>query len=137
LCGAAVERIFHDYGNDITVFSFDENGYWEPGDIRFQLKATERIQVLQDNTVAVRIQRANLVHWLRERVPVILSVYDVASDKAYWVDIKAYFRAIDGFNIFAAGATISVRVPLASALDQVAMRELIAAKNAALSGGFI
>ena len=40
-CGCSVERIQHDYGIDLVLFSYDARSEIEPGQIYMQLKATD------------------------------------------------------------------------------------------------
>ena len=42
LAGFAVQRIVRDYGIDLFVATYDPSGEVENGEIRIQLKATER-----------------------------------------------------------------------------------------------
>src|SRR5262245_19860815 len=86
------EYIPHDYGIDLVVFTFDERGEQEPGQIRVQVKATERIRWLADGQAfAFRVSRADIRTWLRERDPVILAVYDATANRAWWVHVQGYF----------------------------------------------
>ena len=124
----------HDYGYDLLVFSFDEEGYTQPGELRLQLKASDSIKVLQGDTIVVRVQRSNLVHWLRERMPVILIAFDVSNDQAYWLDVKEYFRTLEGFNVFAQAASLSIRIPMENNCNPDAVRSWIARKNLEFEG---
>jgi len=47
-CGFAVERLSQDYGLDLAVFTFDEQGYRESGVIWMQLKATDHVKTTRD-----------------------------------------------------------------------------------------
>ena len=42
--GFSGERVYADYGYDLFVTTYDENGYIEPGRLLFQFKATETIE---------------------------------------------------------------------------------------------
>src|SRR5262249_50062159 len=54
LAGCTVERIIHDYGIDLILFSYDEHGWIEPGQTLIQVKATEKAQWLKDGqTISV------------------------------------------------------------------------------------
>jgi hypothetical protein len=44
LCGFSVERIEHDYGVDLLVFTYNAGGEVENGEIRLQIKATDRVK---------------------------------------------------------------------------------------------
>src|SRR5262249_11030256 len=44
LCGYTVEKIVHDYGYDLLLFTFDAKGYVENGFVFLQVKATDSLQ---------------------------------------------------------------------------------------------
>jgi hypothetical protein len=121
LCGYTVKRATHDYGIDLEVQTFNRNGEIEHGNILIQLKATDKIKVRADS-IACRIERANLVYWLAEPLPVILIAYDAAQDVANWVYVQSYFAKLKNFNLFQAGRTITVRVPKQNIVDVNAVR---------------
>ncbi len=43
-CGWTVERMIHDYGIDLELFTFDKQGEVEEGTVQMQLKASERLR---------------------------------------------------------------------------------------------
>lgn len=132
LCGYTVERVFYDYGYDLLMFTFNTNGEPEADEIRIQVKASDKLRVVQGGQAfALRVDRSDVARWTNERVLVVLILYDTQIDVAYWLDIKDYFRQLDGFNIFAAGKTITVYVPCTNRLDENAVRHLAAVKNQA------
>jgi hypothetical protein len=47
LTGFSVERIVHDYGMDLVLYTYSDQGEVEPGEIYLQLKATEQAQDLE------------------------------------------------------------------------------------------
>jgi hypothetical protein len=61
--------------------------------------------------------------WLAELFPVILIVYDARKEIGYWLYVQSYFRQLPGFNLFAAGETITVRIPVANVLSSSAVRQ--------------
>ena len=46
-CGFSVERVEHDYGIDLVLFTYDANGEIENGQVYLQLKATDNLRVAQ------------------------------------------------------------------------------------------
>src|SRR5437016_5538652 len=69
--GHTAQRLGPDYGYDLILWTFDEQGYPEPGSIYFQLKAAETlIEVGTDFVYDVDIRDYNL--WTWEKTPVIL-----------------------------------------------------------------
>jgi hypothetical protein len=123
LCGFVVERSARDYGIDLEVYTFTDKGDAEEGVILLQLKASDRLRVkTQQPTFAFRVERRDLALWLAQPMPVILVVYDAPMDVAYWVYVQSYFRRQKGFNLFAAGKTVTVHVPLANVINTAAVR---------------
>ncbi len=124
-CGWVVERMTHDYGIDLELFTFTRSGEQENDAILMQVKATERLRLPRGaTTLPCRIERSHLVHWLSEVRPVILIVYDARKELAYWLYVQSYFGRLEGFNLFAAGRTITVRIPTANVLSVAAVRRL-------------
>ena len=123
LAGYAVNRMACDYGIDLLVFTFTPAGEVEAGGIEFQVKGTEQAhRHAKTQAVSFRILRADLIVWLKEPLPVILVVYDAAADVAYWVHVQGYFRGLPGFNLFLAGKTITVHLPMQQVLTPAAVR---------------
>ena len=61
LCGYSVERVEHDYGIDLILFTYDDNGEIENGQIFIQLKATDSLRVLGDQeTISFSVERSDL-----------------------------------------------------------------------------
>ena len=123
LCGFSVERPVHDYGIDLIVFTYDDQGWPEIGHVLIQLKATDHVQILADQqTIAVRVRRADLARWLREPFPVILILYDGSQDLAYWLYLQSYFERRRDLDLTAAGDSVTVRLQMSDRLDQDAFR---------------
>jgi hypothetical protein len=130
LCGFAVERVRLDYGIDLMVQTFNRRGEVENGWIPFQLKATDRIKLVDGGSaVSCRIDRADLRHWLNESQPVILALYDARADVAYWLFVKGYFEEFPGFDLARCGKRVTVTIPRSNGLDRGAMRDLARLKN--------
>ena len=88
--GHTAQRVEKDYGYDLFLFTFDEQGYVEPGLVSVQLKAAETLQAVgSDYVFDVDIRDYNL--WIRERWPVILILFDASRRRAYWLDFQSYF----------------------------------------------
>jgi Domain of unknown function (DUF4365) len=123
LCGYTMERMRHDYGIDLEMMTYNERGNREAGTVLFQVKATDGMSLKEGQAeISFRIERANLLLWLDELEPMILIVFDAKKIKAYWLCVQEYFAAIDDFNLFAAGKTITVKVPVANRVNTGAMR---------------
>ena len=123
LCGYSVERVRNDYGYDLFLFTYNDEGEIENGDIRIQLKATDHLpSVKTDGTFPFRISRSDLVLWLNELMRVILVVYNAEADVAYWLYIQQYFNQIAGFSLFTVGQTVTLYFPLTNILREEAIK---------------
>jgi hypothetical protein len=135
LCAFAVDHVWPDYGIDLMVRTFNRRGEAENGWIPFQLKGTDRVQLVDGGqAVSCRIERADLRHWLNESQPVILALYDARADMAYWLYVKDHFEALPDFDVSRAPQRVSVRIPRSNALDRNAMRALARLKNDIAAG---
>jgi Domain of unknown function (DUF4365) len=75
--GHTAERRFDDYGYDLFVDSYDEDGYVENDVIRIQLKATDRLEKMRrGDSVGIDIDMRHYELWSYELMPVFLSLYD-------------------------------------------------------------
>jgi hypothetical protein len=89
--GHTAQQTERDYGYDLLMFTYDEEGYVEPGFVAIQLKAAESLQVVgSDYVYDMDIRDYNL--WMQEKFPVILVLFDAGRRRAYWLDVKRYFR---------------------------------------------
>jgi len=74
LAGYTLERITRDYGLDLNMTTFGSDGQIESEMVWFQVKATDNLQLVADETiVTVRIESADLRYWLMQLMPVIFS----------------------------------------------------------------
>ena len=108
--GHIAQRWGSDYGYDLTLITFDEDGYIEPDAVYFQLKASESLQAVGACYVFdLDIRDYNL--WMLDNMPVILVLFDASRRRAYWLAIQHYFRE-DAARMPKKGAkTVRVRVP--------------------------
>jgi hypothetical protein len=123
-CGYAVQRLSPDYGLDLQIRTFDERGFLEEGVLWMQLKATDNLKTSRHGKSAlVRVERRDVLSWMRELYPVILVVYDAARDMAYYLVTGDYFA---GPEVFARlkGARVTVPIPTENVVTAKAMREL-------------
>src|SRR5438128_4340832 len=93
LCGFSVERLVHDYGIDLELFTFNRKGEIQEGKVLLQLKASDRLKLSSgESTFSFRLARSDLVLWLAQPMPVILIVYDARKDVAYWLYVQSHFH---------------------------------------------
>jgi hypothetical protein len=131
LAGHTLHRVYFDYGYDLAMFTYSEHGEAEPGFAFFQVKATDQLRVSQSaKSFGWRISRRDLRLWLNETYPVMLIVYDAQRNQAYWLDMQQYFAGWTTADLFTAGETIRVHVPLQSRLNQRSIGRIAEHKRA-------
>ena len=124
LCGYSVERVQHDYGVDLLLFTYDEGGEIENAFVSLQLKATDSVHTLANQErIAFPVAHADLDHWLKEVYPCILIVYDAQVDEAYWLYVQAYFSQITDFSLDRVGESITVHLEKRQRVTSDAVRQ--------------
>jgi hypothetical protein len=89
--GHTAQRLTSDYGYDLILFTYDAQGYVEPGLSYFQLKAKEKLeQSGTDYIYDLDIRDYNL--WMLEEMPVILVLFEASRRQAWWLPVQDYFR---------------------------------------------
>jgi hypothetical protein len=125
LAGNTLHELTQDYGVDLVMFPFSVSGQPENGAIFLQVKSTEHARRLSGGQeVSIRVDRADLLHWRNEEFPVILIVYDAGDDRGWWLHVQGYLQARPSLNLFQAGQTVSVRIPIAQVLTPAAVRAI-------------
>lgn len=124
--GHTAQRFGSDYGYDLLVSTFDEQGYVEPGSIYFQLKAMETLDASStDYLYDLDIRDYNL--WIKEKLPVILILFDASRRCAYWLAVQQYFNEDIARRPKKGAKTVRIRVPKRQTVNGRAiakMREL-------------
>lgn len=101
----------NDYGIDATMFHHNQRGEVENGEVRFQLKATDRLKVSRDNKwLSQRIDVRDLRYWYFEPFPVIVIVYDADKLRAYWCHVQEYVARHPAL-LESDANTVTLRVP--------------------------
>lgn len=136
--GHTAQRMERDYGYDLILSTYDENGYVEPGLLFIQLKAAESLKRIGSHFVYdLDIRDYNL--WTWEQMPVILILFDAGRKRSYWLPIQEYFRRNPARKPRKGNRTIRIRIPKRQAVNRESiarMRELKrAAQLPAIFGG--
>jgi hypothetical protein len=130
LCGYSVERFFSDYGLDLTILTYDESGEVEPNHFYIQLKATEQVKSIHDDTlIPIRVERSDLARWLIEAMPVILVLFEAKTEIIYWTYIQAYFQQRPDFDLAKIGNTYTIHLRKIDIVDVAAMKRFAQYKN--------
>lgn len=88
--GHTAQRWGHDYGYDLVMTTFDEQGYVETGVVFWQLKASEQLPITKQG-IAFDLDIRDYNLWRVESFPVILALFDASVRKAYWLHVQQYF----------------------------------------------
>ncbi len=139
LKGWTVEAMRHDYGYDFVMYTYDygsdtnfQRGGLESGSVYIQMKATDRLKTVNHETeILFRISSKHIELWRKEIMPVILIVYDVPNDIAFWIHIQNSFKT----NSFTIGTekTRTVRIPCKNTVDAGAIQQFRDLKEEILS----
>jgi len=133
-CGFSVERIASDYGYDLQIYTYDENGEFENGTIYVQLKATDFIKKYKrkDGGFAISIEKEHIECWSVEPMPVMLVLYDAKSETAYRVYVQAFFNT-NSIDMKAVKKTHAIRFLKDSVVNESDMKKWRIYKNNILS----
>jgi hypothetical protein len=108
--GHTAQRLGSDYGYDLALFTYDGQGFVEPGSLFIQLKAAESLGAVGGNYVFdLDVRDYNL--WMLEDLPVLLILFDAFRRRAYWLAVQDYFRENVARRPKRGAKTVRVRVP--------------------------
>jgi hypothetical protein len=127
--GHTAQRVEKDYGYDLFLYTYDEQGYIEPGLAYLQLKASETLeQTGADYVFDVDIRDYNL--WMLERFPVFLVLFDASRRKAYWLWVQRYFHDDQSRRHRKGAKTVRVRLPARQTVSRRGIRRMCQVKRA-------
>ena len=136
--GHTVNRPGEDYGYDLLVNTFDDLGYAESGEIRIQLKASDKPKYSRDKSfISFKISRKHFELWMSEAMPVFLILYDARQQTAYWVYVQDRFGKQSPHGFLRSGSTCTLRIPLTNEFTEATVdyaRERKAAILAQIEG---
>jgi hypothetical protein len=121
--GHSAERVASDYGYDLLVFTYDEDGFSEEGLITLQLKAADELIASGDHFVFDMDVRDH-ARWVAEPMPVILILFDASKKRAYWLYVQRYFGEDESRGPRPAARSIRVHVPKRQGLTRKAVRKM-------------
>lgn len=121
--GHTAQRVDRDYGYDLILSTFDEQGYVEPGLLFIQLKASESLKRIR-SAYAFDLDVRDYNLWILQRAPVILILFDAAKSRAYWLAVQEYFRDDELRRPRKRAKTVRVHVPLAHRFNSSAIAKL-------------
>jgi hypothetical protein len=130
--GHTAERLANDYGYDLILYTYDEEGYAEEGSLYLQLKASEKLKPSGEYFV-FDIDLRDYTRWTREPMPVILILFEASTRRAYWVYIQRYFAENLSRRPRHEAKRVRVRVPKRQVVNGAAIQTLRTYKQAVLN----
>ena len=122
-CGFSIERVTHDYGIDVLMFTYNAAGEIENGHVEIQVKATDHPRYIDDGeSLTIRVQSADIAYWQFQLMPVILVVYDATRDQAFWIHIQESLQTENESILKSDQERVTVRLSADQLLMPAAMR---------------
>ena len=87
--GHTAQRLERDYGYDLLLFTYDDQGYAEPGVAFLQLKASETLTP-SGSHYAYDLDIRDYHLWMAEDAPVVLILFDATRRRAYWLHVQPF-----------------------------------------------
>lgn len=132
-CGFSIERIEADYGYDLQIYCYDNNGEFENGVIYLQLKSTDNIErYRRANGYSYSFEREHLKIWINEPMPVIIVLFDAVNEEAYWVYLQSFIKKT-GIPTDSGKKTFTIHFSKNNVVDTEAVRKWQEYKNRILS----
>ncbi len=121
--GHTAQRLDSDYGYDLVLFTYDEQGYIEPDEAYLQLKATEQLLAVGSAYVFdLDVRDYNL--WRLVTAPVILILFEASRKRAFWLYIQGYFQEDERRRPKKGARTVRVRIPKRQRLNRQAIASI-------------
>ena len=125
--GYVVHRVVSDYGYDLVITTFDDQGYIEPGVVFLQLKASDALRATAEKyAYDLDVRDYNL--WRLENQPVCLILFDARTRRAYWVHVQEYFATVSRRPRKGA-KSVRVLIPRRQRLNAAAVTRVRTLKN--------
>lgn len=129
--GHTAERLANDYGYDLILYTYDEEGHAEEGSVYLQLKASETLSASGDGFI-FDIDLRDYTRWMREPMPVILILFSASKRRAYWVYVQRYFAEESSRKPKRGAKTVRLRVPKRQVVSGAAIKTIRAYKQGVL-----
>ena len=124
LCGYTIEPFRKDYGYDLNLYTYTDDGEIENGNIYIQLKATDHLHLVNHGqAISFPLNKKDLQTWLEEPLPAILIIYDAINNCAYWLYIQAYFEQLSHFDMNLVNQSYTINIPIENQVDIASMRQ--------------
>jgi len=128
--GYTEERIVNDYGYDLLLFTYDDDGYIENGNIFIQLKASDALPTISsDGYYSFQVDIKDYNTWRFEPMPFFLILFDASKSKGYWLYFQSYFDADKRREPRQGTKSISVKIPIRNKVNLRAISYMRKEKN--------
>lgn len=121
--GHTAERWANDYGYDLVLYTYDQEGYVEEGSVYLQLKSSESLKASRDKFV-FDMDLRDYARWTREPMPVILILFDASKRRAYWLYVQRYFVEDPSRKPRQGVRTVRIRVPRRQVVNRMAIKAM-------------
>jgi hypothetical protein len=94
--GFTAQRTVVDYGFDLWMETFDEEGGIESDYIRLQVKASDRMrqyELAQEGVFSFQISAKDYDYWKGSLLPVLCILFDADLGEAYWMETHDFALA--------------------------------------------
>ncbi|HVS38600.1 MAG TPA: DUF4365 domain-containing protein [Gemmataceae bacterium] len=129
--GHTAQRLGSDYGYDLVMWTFDGQGYAEPGAVYFQLKAMETLEE-SGTTYLFDLDIRDYNLWVREEAPVFLVLFDATRRRANWLAVQQYFKADLARRPKKGAKSVRIRVPKRQVVNRRAVAKMRELKRATI-----
>ena len=132
--GYTAERVENDYGYDLVLFTYDDEGYAENGHVFIQLKASDALGGSPPNDeyrFRIDIEDYNL--WRHEPMPMLLVLFDALRQRAFWLYLQAYFNADRRREPKPSAKSVGLRIPRRNKVNRRAVAYMRRAKDNVLA----
>jgi Domain of unknown function (DUF4365) len=134
--GHVAQRLMSDEGNELVMFTFDGEGFLEPGSVYFQIIAVDFLQKEGLNFV-YEIDIGDYQLWTAEENMVVLVLFEASRKRAHWVPFQHHF-AVQQRKPKKGAKTVMVRIPNGHTLSRIAISDIryLKRKSVGKSWGF-
>ena len=132
--GFTSEAVNKDYGYDVTVNTFDRDGFIEGGAILIQLKASDILTSHADGLhFAFDLDMRDFELWKEEPNPVFLILYEANTRRAYWLFVQPYLSGSGAPRPRANAKSVRIKIPKINKVRTAFFRHARRLKAGALS----
>lgn len=105
-----------EYGCDATMFHFTEYGEIEDGEVRFQVKATDILEIVDNaRSVICRVDAAHVQYWYWQPSPFVVVQYHAAKERGFWLHLQPHVDRRPQL-LAPQRKSVSLRIPVSNTL---------------------